>query len=120
MPSEQRLHPATLLFDLAKHAKNFAVPAVLVIFGTSQSSGGPWGRYGIPSGWESWLLVLFVPAAIASIVRYLTFRLRYDNNELVIRSGLIFRHERHVPFSRIQNVDAIQNVFHRVLGVAEV
>ena len=50
MPSEQRLHPATLLFDLAKHAKNFAVPAVLVIFGTSQSSGGPWGAYGrIPS-----------------------------------------------------------------------
>ena len=119
MPSEQRLHPATLLFDLAKHAKNFAVPAVLVIFGTSQSSPGPWGNR-MPSGWEAWLLVLFVPAAIASIVRYLTFRLRYENNELVIRSGLIFRHERHVPFKRIQNVDAIQNVVHRLLGVAEV
>jgi putative membrane protein len=121
MPSEQRLHPATLLFDLAKHARNFAVPAVLVIFGTSQSSVGPWGMSsGIPSGWESWLLVLFVPAAIASIVRYLTFRLRYDEHELVIRSGVIFRRERHVPFSRIQNVDAIQNVVHRLLGVVEV
>ena len=121
MPSDQRLHPATLLFDLARHAKNFAVPAVLVIFGTSRSSGGPWGTYsGMPSGWEAWLLVLFVPAAIASIIRYLTFRLRYENHELVIRSGLIFRHERHVPFSRIQNVDAIQNVVHRLFGVAEV
>ena len=121
MPSEQRLHPATLLFDLVKHAKNFAVPAVLVIFGSSRSSGGPWGMSDrIPSGWELWLLVLFVPAAIASIVRYLTFRIRYDNHELVIRSGLIFRHERHVPFSRIQNVDAIQNIFHRLLGVVEV
>ncbi len=38
----------------------------------------------------------------------------------MIRSGLIFRNERHVPFSRIQNVDAIQNVFHRLFGVAEV
>jgi len=121
MPSERRLHPATLLFDLAKHAKNFAVPAVLVIFGTSQSSSAPWGMSNrMPSGWEAWLLVLFVPAAIASIIRYLTFRLRYENNELVIRSGLIFRHERHVPFKRIQNVDAIQNVVHRLLGVAEV
>ena len=121
MQSEHRLHPATLLFDMAKHAKNFAVPAVMVIFGTSQSSGGQWGMFSrLPSGWESWLLVLFVPAAIASLIRYLTFRLRYDSHELVIRSGLIFRHERHVPFSRIQNVDAIQNVVHRLFGVAEV
>ena len=121
MLSEQRLHPATLLFDLAKHVKNFAVPAVLVIFGASRSTGGPGGMMGnMPDGWEAWLLVLFVPAALASIARYVSFRLRYDGDELVIRSGLIFRHERHVPFSRIQNVDAIQNVFHRLFGVVEV
>src|SRR5688572_18596678 len=121
MPSEQRLHVSTLLFDLAKHAKSFAVPAVLLLFGASQSSGGPGGRFGrLPSGWEVWLLLLFVPAAVYSIIRYLTFRLHYDDRELVIRTGLIFRNERHIPFSRIQNVDAIQNVFHRLLGVAEV
>ena len=121
MPSEQRLHPATLFFDLTKHVKNFAVPAVLVIFGASRSTGGPDGMMGnMPDGWEAWLLVLFVPAALASIARYVSFRLRYDGDELVIRSGLIFRHERHVPFSRIQNVDAIQNVFHRLFGVVEV
>ena len=38
----------------------------------------------------------------------------------MIRTGLIFRNERHIPFSRIQNVDAIQNVFHRLFGVVEV
>ena len=46
MPSEQRLHWATLFFDLAKHVKQFALPAVLVIFGASQSSGGPGGMFG--------------------------------------------------------------------------
>ncbi|HWI20626.1 MAG TPA: PH domain-containing protein [Vicinamibacterales bacterium] len=121
MPSEQRLHPATLLFDLAKHVKNFAVPALFVIFGASRSSSGPGGQSrGIPDGWEAWLMVLFVPAAIASIVRYVTFRLRYDGDELVIRSGLLFRNERHIPFSRIQNVDATQNLFHRLFNVVEV
>lgn len=121
MPSEQRLHWATLLFDLAKHVKQFAVPAVLVIFGASRSSGGPGGMFGrLPDRWEVWLLLLFVPAALLSIVRYLTFRLRYDDRELVIRTGLIFRNERHIPFSRIQNVDASQNVFHRLFDVAEV
>lgn len=121
MPSEQRLHPATLLFDLARHLKQFAVPALLVIFGMSRSSGGPGGMFGrLPSGWEVWLMILFVPATVVSIARYLSFRLRYADRELVIRSGLIFRNERHIPFSRIQNVDAIQNLFHRLLGVVEV
>src|SRR5512134_1345738 len=121
MPSEQRLHPATLLFDLFGHIKRFAFPALLVIVGASRSSGGPGGMFGrVPDGWEAWLLVLFVPAAIVSVARYLSFRLRYDDDELVIRSGLVFRNERNIPFSRIQNVDAIQNVFHRLFGVVEI
>lgn len=121
MPSDQRLHPATLLFDLALHIKRFAIPALLVIFGASRSSGGPGGMFGrVPTGWETWLLALFVPAVLISIARYLSFRLRYDDDGLVIRTGLVFRNERHVPFSRIQNVDAVQNVFHRLFGVVEV
>jgi len=121
MPSEQRLHPASLVFDLARHARNLALPAVLLIFGISGSGGGPGGMFGgIPEGWEAWLLVLFVPAAALSVSRYLTFRLRYDERELVIRWGLLFRHERHVPYARIQNVDAVQNVVHRLFSVVDV
>ena len=121
MPSEQRLHPATLLFDVAKHVRAFAVPAVFVWFGASQSTGGPGGMFGrLPDGWEAWLLVLLLPAIVASTIRYLTFRLRYDPRELVIRSGLLFRNERHVPFAKIQNLDAVQNAFHRLLGVVEI
>jgi putative membrane protein len=118
MPSERRLHPATLLFDAVKHLRAFAFPALLVWFGVSQSTGGVFGR--VPEGWEAWLLVLLVPAVIASAMRYLTFRLRYDPQELVIRSGLLFRNERHVPFTKIQNLDSVQNAFHRLLGVVEI
>jgi putative membrane protein len=64
--------------------------------------------------------VLLVPAVLASVARYVSFRLRYDQDELVIRSGLFFRNERHIPFTRIQNLDAVQNVLHRVFGVVEV
>lgn len=121
MPSEQRLHPATLLFDLAKHLKAFAFPAVLVVLGMSQSSGGPGGMFGrMPDGWELWLLVLFVPASAVSIARYVSFRLIFAERELVIRSGILFRNERHIPFSRIQNVDAVQNLFHQFFNVVEV
>src|SRR6187551_1608658 len=110
MPSEQRLHPATLLFDLAMHAKRFAFPALLVFFGASRSTGGRWGNFGgMPQNWEVWLLLAFVPAMLFSIARYISFRLQYDDRELVIRTGLIFRNVRHIPFTRIQNVDAVEN-----------
>ena len=70
MPSEQRLHPTTLLFDLAAHAKRFALPAVFVLFGMSRSTGGPAGTFGrVPPGWEVWLLVLFIPAVLISSAR---------------------------------------------------
>ena len=121
MLSEQRLHPTTILFDLGKQLRNFALPGVLVMLGASRSSGGPEGMFGrLPSGWEVWMMALLVPALVATVVRYLSFRLRYDHDELVIRSGILFRNERHIPFSRIQNLDAVQHVFHRLFDVVEV
>lgn len=38
----------------------------------------------------------------------------------MIRSGLLVRNERHIPIARIQNIDAVQNVLHRLFGVVEV
>jgi putative membrane protein len=37
-----------------------------------------------------------------------------------IESGVLSRREREIPFERIQNVDIAQNVFQRLLGIAEV
>ncbi len=118
MRSEQRLHPAAILFDLGRQLRNFALPGLLLLFTSSRStSNGPF-----PGGpqWNAWWLLFIIPAMVASVTRFLTFRLRYDAHELVISQGLFFRSERHVPYARIQNLDAVQNVVHRVLGVVEV
>ena len=110
MPSDQRLHPFSILFGLAGQIREFAVPLVL-LFVTAGSRGG---------SWESWTAIFIVPYSLIAIGRYFTYRYRYEPNELVIRSGLIFKNERHVPYSRIQNIDAVQNPFHRWLGVVDV
>ena len=65
-------------------------------------------------------MVFIVPFAIAAAVRVLSYRYRFDEGELVVRTGFIFRNERHIPYGRIQNVDAVQNLLHRALGVADV
>ena len=110
MGPERRLHPASFLFSMGRHLKSLLVPGAAVIF-TAGSSG---------RDWEVWLMVLLIPYTIAAIVRSLAFRYRFDADEMVVRRGWIFRSERHIPYARIQNIDAVQNVFHRLLAVAEV
>ena len=109
MPSELRLHPSSLIFGLGTVAWRLLLPAIFV-FVLARGD-----RY------EAIFAFVIAPmAAAGAIFRYLTFRYRFDAQDLVVRRGLIFRNERHIPYSRIQNVDLVQNVLHRLCGVAEV
>jgi putative membrane protein len=119
MPSEQRLHPAAILFDLGRQLRNFALPGIFLLFTSSRGSSMSGPFPGVP-GWSAWMLLLILPAMAVSVARFLSFRLRYDEHELVIRQGLVFRSERHVPYTRIQNLDAVQNLVHRLCAVVEV
>ncbi len=108
--SERRLHPSSVFFALTGEFRSLLGPGILV-FITANAAG---------RGWDTWLLWLLVPYTALAVGRYLTFRYRYDAEDLVIRSGFIFRNERHIPYSRIQNVDSVQNVLHRLVGVVVV
>ena len=75
------------------------------------------------SGESTWQLVsalVFLPVALFALIRALSLRYRFDEHELVIRSGVIFRSVRHLPYNRIHNLDAVQKPLHRLLRVAEV
>jgi putative membrane protein len=132
MPSEHRLHPTSILFALAGSLKAFLLPAVLLLLTNGRSSADPgrwnpvgWVNRALPgdvaiANWQFYLLLFLIPAILASLLKYFSFRLRYEGTELVIRSGVIFRNERHVPYARIQNLDAVRNLGHRLFGVAEV
>lgn len=110
MTSDHRLHPASVLFGIGQRLRELALPLIVLLFSA--------GSVGL--GWQVWLLAALVPYTIVAIGRTLTFRYRYDEHELVIRTGLLFRNERHVPYARIQNVDGVQSVFHRLLKVVDV
>ena len=110
MGPERRLHPSSFVFSMGRHLRALLVPGVAVVF-TAGSSG---------RDWEVWLMILLIPYAIAALARSLSYRYRFDPDEMVVRKGWVFRSERHIPYARIQNIDAVQNVFHRALGVADV
>src|SRR6187431_141148 len=92
MPSDRRFHPLTILFALGGELRNFLLPA---LFATVTASKGKAERF---------FLVFLVPGAVMAVARYFFSTYRYDATELVVRTGVIFKNERHIPFARIQSV----------------
>ena len=43
------------------------------------------------------------------VIRSLTFGYRFDPHEIVITRGLIWKHERHIPYERVQNIELVQH-----------
>jgi len=62
-----------------------------------------------------WLLVVVV----FPVLHYFTFSYRIGQDRLIIRSGIFSRTRREVPFTRIHNVMVAQNLWQRLLQVAE-
>ena len=107
----RRLHPWSVLFLLAGQLRQFAAPVIIALVLGSRSRETAWQIYALP---------VLIPYAGFVIARYLTFTYTFGDGELVIRSGWFFKNERHVPYARIQNVDAVQNAVHRLLRVVDV
>lgn len=106
--SFRRLHPVSLLFSLAHVLRAFLLPAILLLV------------VGRGEGFEGWIAWLALPAAAAALIRYLSLRYRMGDRELVIRTGILHRRERHVPYDHIHSLDTSRTLIHRALGVADV
>ncbi len=112
MPSEvvgraQRLHPVSLLFTVWSFARGLLLPLVAVLF----FSGG---------AYQLWFALALIPTVIAAVVKYAFYHYRLGEDEMMVREGVLTRNERHIPYARIQNINLVQNPFHRLLKVAEV
>lgn len=108
--AERRLHPASWLFVLLQNLRQFIVPLIVLLVAGRRADDGP-----------AWLPLIGIGALVAvSVWQYLTFRYRIADDRLVVRSGLLERSVRQIPYSRIHNVAIHQSLLHRLVGVAEV
>lgn len=105
---ERRLHPWSWLFVLVQQLKQFIVPLVVLLF------LGRGDRHAL------WPLVGVAVLALVSAWQYFTYRYSVGEDRLVVRSGLLERSLRQIPFARIHNVALHQSLLHRLFGVAEV
>jgi len=110
MSDPKPLHPTSILFLVAGMGKQAVLPVLFVAW--NAASGGWTGVLGVAG-----LAGIFLGIGL---VRYFTFRFQLREGELIVTEGILFRSKRNVPIARIQNVDSVQNLFHRLLRVAEV
>lgn len=108
--SEKRLHPFTLLYRLVVALPNAALPIIFVLY---SGSTGEWAYIFI-----SLFLGFFILPGI--LLNYFYFDYTITQQEVVIRSGVLSKKERHIKIDRIQNVTITQNFLHKLMRIAKV
>lgn len=109
---QQRLHAWSWLFVLLMQLRQFLVPLIaLVVFGQRGDRDEMWSYVGA-------VIVIAVLVAV-SILQYLTYHYQIGTAAITVRSGVLSRNRREIPFARIHNVVVHQNPLHRLFGVAE-
>jgi len=91
----------------------------LALFGaaTSASAGPDTVALALVAGF---VLVVFALALAWELARYRRYDYELTAETFDIRSGVLSRREREIPYERVQNVDIAQNAIQRGLGIAAV
>ncbi len=109
----KKLHPASLLVNLVPMAwRTLRVgwPFLLAL----TVGGGVQGLVDLS------IFLLFGALAVGrTVTHFLTLRYRVAAGRLHIRSGLFGRTDRVIDPARIQNMELVQNLFHKVAGLVE-
>jgi putative membrane protein len=108
---QARLHPMTLFFAAWNAIRGFLIPILVIVFLRRDARA------------LGWLPVAGITATVAvgwAMLKYFSFTYWITGGELVVRSGVLSRTERHIPLSRVQDVRLTQGPLHRALRVVEV
>jgi putative membrane protein len=102
----KKLHPAAIAVWFLDDARRFILGLVAIV---------------IARGGNVVVIVSVAVLVLAAfeVLRYLRFTYRIEGNTLVVEGGLLRRFRRALPLVRIQSVDVVQKLRHRVLGVVE-
>lgn len=107
MSSSRRLHRWSLLFLVGDSLRGLLLPLVALFFTARQTQ------------WDLWLAWLSLPVAAYSVWRYFTTFYELGDDELVVRTGLLFRNVRHIRYARVHNLESVQGPLHRLLRVVD-
>lgn len=110
-PEFHRLHPLTMIVEVARGLRGLA--GVVVIFIIYRIQGSSMDSM-------EFVYALFGFAALApAVVRYFTYSFAIHNGQLLIKQGLFTKQHRTIPLDRIQNINTHRGVIHRMLKLVD-
>lgn len=109
----KRLHPIVIILNIGKRIKDLIFTFIALFFIWNKGEGGK--------------LVLIAASAIAvisiiltSILSWLRYTYRLEDNELRIEYGVFVRKKRYIPLERIQSLDITEGLLQRLCGMVKV
>jgi putative membrane protein len=106
--ADRRLHPLSWLFVLLQQLRSFAIPLVVLLV-TGRGNASEWfGLLGV------------AVLTLTSVAQYFSYRYRTGPDGLTVRSGILQRTVREIPYERVHTVNRHQTMLHRLFGVTEV
>lgn len=109
-----RLHPLSIPYRVAQAVLGY----VPLVFFAAIASGPAFGGIGIALAALA-VLVGFVAVVAWQAAYYKRFEYETTPDTFDIRSGVVSRRNREIPYRRVQNVDISRNVVQRALEIAE-
>lgn len=103
----RRLHPIMFLFGVGETIRRTIVPILV------------WGwisRNDVSFAMTIIVIALFFTLAV-QVMRFFSFRYRFEDGQITIHEGLFSRHIRVIPVWRIHNINTRQHLMARLFGV---
>jgi putative membrane protein len=107
----KRLHPIVIVLTIGKRLKDTIFSFIALIF--IWNRGGKLLLFGA-------IAIAMVAIVLTSILSWLRYTYRLEQNELRIEYGVFIRKKRYIPLERIQSLDISEGILQRLCGMVKV
>lgn len=120
MSEPQRLHPAAILILAIRVSRQLILPLLAPVFLSLLNQGLDALGLGFIILLGSVLTLLVVLSAGWGFLYWQRYTFQVINNELHLQQGILVRNQRTIPRERIQAIDFVEGLLHRIFGLVAV
>ncbi|MCM3598781.1 PH domain-containing protein [Metabacillus idriensis] len=108
MSEPKRLHPASAILTFVKQLKDGIFPVIVLFFVNDYKIYFFIG-----------LAVILIAMIIYSIISWMKYTYRIEDNELRIEFGLFVKKKRYIPIERIQSINESAGIIQQIFGLVK-
>jgi putative membrane protein len=112
MYDQKRLHPIAIMVNVSKKLKEFIFTFIALLVIGNNDPGGKLFLIGAS-------VIVVIMIIITSILSWLRYTYRLEQDELRIEYGIFVRKNRYIPIERIQSIDLSEGLLQRVFGLVQ-